>query len=74
MYFLSTNISSWQICLAFGREAFHGSFMTPTGSAISLRSVWVNKGPAMIAIGGEEVRQFLKEIDFSIFIKISKDI
>ena len=47
--------------------------MKHTGSAISLRSIWVDKGPVISLwalqqenVGGEEVRQVLKEIDFSL--------
>ena len=47
--------------------------MTPAGAAISLRSIKIDKGPAITLwalqqenVGGEEVRQVLKEIDFSL--------
>ena len=47
--------------------------MTSTGSKLDLRSIWVDGGPAKTVqvlqketFGGEEARQVLDEIDFSV--------
>ena len=72
MWVLSANIFFKKICSIFEWRAYHGSFMTPKGSKLDLRSILVDGGPAKNClglqkenVGEEEACHVLDEIDFS---------